>query len=52
MEWRLFWVGHTNGIFVLDYEERVIVSLLYLAVFGLLLVEGWRRLAGGLQGMW
>jgi hypothetical protein len=52
MEWRLFWMGHATGICVLDYEERVICTLLHLAVLGLLVFEGCRRLIGGLAGLW
>lgn len=51
VEWRLFWVGHTCAISVLDYEERVVFTLLYLAVLGLLVYEGCRRLMGGLAGL-
>jgi hypothetical protein len=35
---------------VLDYEERVVCSLLYLVVMGLLVLEGCRRCMG-LAGM-
>lgn len=52
VEWRLFWMGHACGICVLDYEERVVFTLLYLAVLGLLMYEGCRRLMGGLAGLW
>lgn len=52
VEWRLFWIGHASGICVLDYEERVVFTLLHLAVLGLLMYEGCRRLMGGLAGLW
>lgn len=52
VEWRLFWIGHATGVCVLDFEERVVVTLLHLAVLGLLMYEGCRRLMGGLAGLW
>ena len=50
LEWRAFWMGHSCGMCVLDYEERVVFAVVYLAVMGLLVFEGCRRCLG-LAGM-
>lgn len=50
LEWRAFWIGHSSGLSVLDYEERVVCGLVYLVVVGLLVYEGCRRCMG-LAGM-
>lgn len=46
LEWRSFWLGHASGMFVLDYEERVVFGVLYMAVMGLLCYEACRRFVG------
>lgn len=48
----MFWLGHTSGISVLDFEERIVFGILYLAVILLLVFEGYRRLCGSLQGLY